>query len=222
MAETWLSGSRIKLFGRALESDFLAIDQKKLGESSDTSLKRLAVGGALAPARIYGFSIDGQYVDLARPAVFLVHGAGADIDAEPVQTGLGTKEPELLSDMKAWDYDRDDFLLRIDVEVGPLERILLEAELGSGGSRVSYGGEQVRLRYGGEQVRLRYSGQQVRGARGWVQRLGLINAPGTAPRACPGRSAGQPGAAQAVDESSRGSRWRNGGRSAQAETLKSG
>ena len=43
-------------------------------------------------------------------------------------------------DMKVWVYDKGDFSMRLDVETGTFERILLEAELdeeawsGSGGA----------------------------------------------------------------------------------------
>src|SRR5213596_1729257 len=37
-------------------------------------------GGYANLARIYGFSFEGTYYDLPKPAIFLVHGPGADMD----------------------------------------------------------------------------------------------------------------------------------------------
>ena len=38
---------------------------------------------------------------------------------------------EFSSDIRVWEYDRGDFSLRLDIDSGPLERILIDAELGS-------------------------------------------------------------------------------------------
>jgi hypothetical protein len=51
-----------------------------------------------------------------------------------------------------WEYDKGDFSLRMDVETGPFERILLDAML-FGGGRSFYGGAEARI-----------SGAEVRGA----------------------------------------------------------
>ena len=62
-------------------------------------------------ARIYGFSYEGQYYDLARPAVYLVFGEGAEIPATVAATGLATQPPNLLSDLRSWTFDQSDLSL---------------------------------------------------------------------------------------------------------------
>ena len=53
-------------------------------------------------------------------------------------------------DIRVWEYDRGDFSLRLDVESGPLERILVDAEQ-SGEDRMPYFGSRiVRRRSPGE------------------------------------------------------------------------
>lgn len=162
MPESLLAASSVKLFGRLIEDKTLIVDTTKIGNNLGQSLGCLPAGTTGKPARIYGFSFEGQYFDLARPAIFLVHDGGKAAKDAATQTGLAIKEPELLDDVLVWEYDRDDFLLRIDVEVGPLERILLEAEIGPDQIRGGYGGQNVRAGFAGQNVRLRYAGQNVR------------------------------------------------------------
>jgi hypothetical protein len=50
--------------------------------------------------------------------------------------------------MKVWAYDKGDFSIRMDVRTGPLEQILLEAEISSDPLRTYFGGQRVRLRGG--------------------------------------------------------------------------
>jgi hypothetical protein len=67
-----------------------------------------------------------------------------------------------LSDIKAWSYDKGDFSIRLDIETGPLDKILLEEAIESGytsaqqGSKVHLGGSKVHL--SGSKVHLRGSG----------------------------------------------------------------
>lgn len=192
-SESLLPGSSIRLFGRVLD-DSLKIDTSKIGRSLGDSLKRLPTGAEAKLARIYGFSLDGQYVDLARPTIFLVHGDGTPVTSSPVEpagaeagdvplpsqptsnpTGLPIEPPRFADDLQVWEYDQEDFLLRIDVEVGPLERILLDAEFGSdrlsqagAHAALSQGGAHAALNQGGAHVRLRAAGAHVRlrGGRG--------------------------------------------------------
>jgi hypothetical protein len=112
-------------------------------------------------ARIYGFSYEGHYYDLPRPAIFLVHGPGtsaelsaglgvpwdrlertpADID----RTGVAGTEKSSSLDIKVWSYDKGDFSVRFDTETGPLEQILLEAALVSESSNAAFSGAHTRL-----------------------------------------------------------------------------
>jgi hypothetical protein len=133
-------------------------------------------------ARIYGFSYEGHYYDLTSPAIFLVHGDGVDPEAPPPDdprvsrapasadlTGVAGRTSSFSEDMKVWSYDKGDFSLRMDIETGPFEEILLEAELAAEEMQGYYSGQRVRasgqrVRASGQRVRA--SGQRVRGSGG--------------------------------------------------------
>ena len=71
--------------------------------------------------------------------------ASSSVDA----SGVAAKNWEFSSDIRVWEYDRADFSLRLDVESGPLERILLGRE--EGGDEMPYfRGQRTRLRGPGE------------------------------------------------------------------------
>lgn len=169
MAEPLLAATGVKLFGQIVVG--LTLDLTAAGGGADGPFKAL-VGKLKVDdprlARVYGFSYEGQYYDLARPAIFLVNGEGAEAANQLPETRVAAVPPELAGQVSAWDYDRDDFSLRLDLDVGSLDRILLDAEIGPTGLRAGYGGQDVRLRYAGQDVRLRYAGQDVRlrGGRG--------------------------------------------------------
>jgi len=141
-------------------------------------------------ARIYAFSYEGHYCDLPKPALFLVDGPGispfipSDIDgsgvaakdwelsqvqgvADPGPVGNAPPAPPPPSnDLRMWEYDKGDFSIRMDVETGPFEQILLEAVL-RGGSTLSSGAD---LRSSGADLRssgadLRISGADLRSRR---------------------------------------------------------
>ena len=66
-------------------------------------------------------------------------------------------------------FDQSDFSLRLEIDVGPIERILLETEIGPDQQRAPYAGQNVRsgyagqnVRYAGQNARLRYAGQNAR------------------------------------------------------------
>jgi hypothetical protein len=96
-------------------------------------------------ARIYGFSFEGQYYDLPRPALFLVHTSG-DVLREGFRfqrttldtAGVLAKEWEFsdsdAADVRVWEYDKGDFSMRLDIETGQFEQILLAAVMRSGSS----------------------------------------------------------------------------------------
>jgi hypothetical protein len=150
MPETLLAASEVMLFGRAVSG--LSVDvsgQTSLGDNSFVK-KQLAKSDARF-ARIYAFSFEGQYYVLPKPAIFLVHGDGVAADDVP---GVAAKDWNLLSDIKAWSYDKGDFSIRLDIETGPLDNILLEEALKSDhasmqGSKVHLGGSKVHLRGSG-------------------------------------------------------------------------
>jgi hypothetical protein len=150
--ETLLSVSAVFMFGR------LVSDIKLVRPDSDDGA-RPNRGGANRflqeqlrdpdsyLARIYYFSFEGSLFELARPALFLVHGLGLEIDPAAADdpdfdllaktpprmtnTGLGWHFGSFASDMKVWVYDKGDFSMRLDVDTGPLEQILLAAESGT-------------------------------------------------------------------------------------------
>jgi hypothetical protein len=114
-------------------------------------------------ARIYGFSYEGHYYDLAKPAIFLVHGPGSDPEAwRPATTlpdarfdrapsdadrsGIARTGTSFAEDMRVWSYDKGDFSLRLDPESGPLEQILLDAELKPDKMQTYYAGATQWLR----------------------------------------------------------------------------
>ena len=65
-------------------------------------------------------------------------------------SGQAQKCCEFSSDMRVWEYDRGDFSLRLDIDSGPLERILIDAELGSDDTMPYFRGQHTRLRGPGE------------------------------------------------------------------------
>ena len=130
-------------------------------------------------ARIYGFSYEGTYYDLPRPVLFLVHGQGepatqaragaagivqpARAPSEPSLTGLAAADFEFADDLRVWSYDKADYTIRMDVETGMFEQVLLDS--GGGGAGVS-GARVSGARVSGARV----SGARVSGARlsgGW-------------------------------------------------------
>jgi hypothetical protein len=167
MPEPLLAATSVKLFGQVVLG--LTLDLSAAGGGENGPFKGLADKLRVADpqlARIYGFSHEGQYYDLARPAIFLVDGPGTAVGNELPETRIAVTPPELAGGVSAWDYDRDDFSLRLDLDVGPLDRILLDAELGP--DRARYAGADIRLRQAGADVRLRHAGADVRlrGGRG--------------------------------------------------------
>lgn len=102
-------------------------------------------------ARIYGFSYEGYYYELPRPVMFLVHGDGlpaseargrtnrARAPGEPSRTGLGEADFQFSDDILVWSYDKADYTIRMDVETGMFEDVLLAAMLGGSGGFDSAG-----------------------------------------------------------------------------------
>ena len=80
--ENMRTPTRVKLFGR-LVVDLTLTPQTSppLGLGANKflahQLTHTREGGVPKLARIYGFSFEGQYYDLPKPAIFLVHGDGA-------------------------------------------------------------------------------------------------------------------------------------------------
>lgn len=134
-------------------------------------------------ARIYGFSFEGTYYELPRPALFLVHGEGTEVDlidtgllrrgaqfarapTNPSVTGLASADFTFADDLKVWSYDRADYTIRMDVESGMFEDILLEPFFGGDGGGGVSGARVGGARVGGARVGgARVGGARVSGAR---------------------------------------------------------
>lgn len=150
--ETLLSVNAVYLFGRALSDIKLKYkdpsDKNRLmgrGQNNFLASQLRNVDAKLA--RIYSFAYEGSFYELARPTVFLVHGEGADPDAplpkaeyerlarspgRITRTGVARHFGAFSTDVKVWVYDKGDFSMRMDIETGTFDEILLEAELAAG------------------------------------------------------------------------------------------
>ena len=100
-------------------------------------------------ARIYGFSYEGYLYDLPRPVLFLVHGDGllaseartgfggvmnrSRAPGDPSLTGLAVADFQFADEVRVWSYDKADYTIRMDVDTGMFEDILLNAVLGGAG-----------------------------------------------------------------------------------------
>lgn len=178
MAETLLSPSNVLLYGRIL----LDLEIKKLASVQPRKLP-VSEGGTVtekespippAPpklgqnkflqeqfsddakfARIYGFSYEGSYYDVAPPAIFLVHGPGTDPEeirpsadrisrapADADRTGIAYTDSSFAEDIRVWSYDKGDFTVRLDPSSGTFDDVLLSYELG--GDMGSFAGANAR------------------------------------------------------------------------------
>lgn len=135
-------------------------------------------------ARIYGFSFEGTYYELPRPVLFLVHGDGypstearSNIKGivkparglgDPSLTGLAAADFQFAEDLRVWSYDKADYSIRLDVETGMLEDILLGPTFGGGGGGLPVSGARVSgARVSGARVSgARISGARLSGGRG--------------------------------------------------------
>lgn len=151
--ETLLGISAIYLFGRELTDVVLKGGdyQSLIGSPAGANNFLRGQFSAKDPtlARIYAFSFEGTFIELSRPAIFLVHGGGSNPDDPPprnidgdieydrlyrspgssARTGLGSQIGALAKDMKVWIYDRSDLSMRLDAQAGTFEQILLSAEV---------------------------------------------------------------------------------------------
>jgi hypothetical protein len=212
MAETLLSPSNILLFGRVVEDlEVKRTSAKDPGgtrhspftENHDTpgeattedrtgperDLETQVVDKTSNFARIYGFSYEGTYYDLPKPALFLVHGPGyavtgtttgkptdtgkvtnpARAPGEPSLSGVATADFQFVDGIKAWSYDKADHTIRMDVEAGELEDVLLDMFFNGGGGPAVSGARVSGARVSGARVSgARVSGARLSGGRGDV------------------------------------------------------
>ena len=155
------------------------------GLGSNTFLKHQLAHPQTRLARIYGFSFEGHNYTLPKPAVFLVHTEGTEVIVHGPEafaqdttggghttldaSGVIARDWEFAAsdpkarDLRMWEYDKGDFSIRLDIQTGTFEEVLLEATL-RGGSDYSSGAD---LRSSGADLRssgadLRISGADLR------------------------------------------------------------
>ena len=118
-------------------------------------------------ARIYAFSYAGGFFELPYPTLFLVHGDGEEVSPgnapgdlaarapnSPTVTGFSAADFQFANDVRYWSYDKADYTIRMDVETGRFEQVLLDMMFDGGAGAMA--GANVR----GANVR----GANVRGA----------------------------------------------------------
>ncbi len=131
-------------------------------------------GGDAGFAKIYGFSYEGRYYDLARPTLFMVHGEGEDVADDSLlgaakdrparaprgssATGVSSADFQFGDAVRVWSYDKADYTVRMDVETGMFEQVILEAELDEESIEAFYSGQRARV----SGQRARVSGQRAR------------------------------------------------------------
>jgi hypothetical protein len=175
--------------GRQVFQDLLKNRGKGLGKNTqlDDQLEEDA-----RFARIYGFSYEGTYFELPNPTLFLVHGDGvsATDGNQPIGTtadppddlhksrapinpsviGVAAADFQFADDIMVWAYDKADYTIRMDVETGMIEQVLLdiffevEAPMLAGG-RVAGGRVAGGRVAGGRVAGGRVAGGRVAGGR---------------------------------------------------------
>ena len=160
--DTIAGDSSIRVFGRLTWDIILREDVEKRNEAY---AKRPGSTGPVPPrlsennllieqlcsehaklARISCFSYQNEMFDLAKPAIFLVHGEGTRVEfsAESGASGLVLRKSppytelsgmvgqkgSFAPDIFMWVYDRADFTVRLDTETGSFDQVLLAFELG--------------------------------------------------------------------------------------------
>ena len=195
--ESLLNVSAVYLFGKVV-SDLQIIgetdpeDENRLPrEGANNFLRDQIRNGNADLARIYAFSFEGCLYELTRPSLFIVHGPGEDPDSPgPTgdlrrlarspgrisKSGVGRQSGSFSMEMRVWVYDKGDFSMRLDVETGSFEHILLDAELDeeasggrSSGGRSSGGRSSGGRSSGGRSSGGRSSGVMGRSS-GWMPR----------------------------------------------------
>jgi hypothetical protein len=156
MPETLLTQSAVKMYGRVLKGvKLLPLEAGDASNLGFNKFLRQQFNGNFNPddqrgqnvprlARIYAFSFEGAFYNLPRPAIFLVHGNGKPIQGSgtydaPGRNGLAVLDDSGIpardfvfeTDVRYWEYDKDDISLRLDSFSGTLDDILIEAALSS-------------------------------------------------------------------------------------------
>jgi hypothetical protein len=148
-----------------------AVEKRKFGNKM---LESQWAGEDPKLARIYGFGFEGTYYELPNPTVFLVHGKGESVTDEnqpehhasraptnPSLSGLAAADFQFSDDVMMWSYDKADYSIRMDVETGMLEQVLLDAYFGGDDGAFVSGSKVSGSKVSGSKV----SGSKVRGSK---------------------------------------------------------
>lgn len=142
MVESLLSISEVQLYGEPVT------DMTYRGKKGDPVKKF---------TRVFGFGFEGAYYALDAPIIMLLENAGKELTDKDTPKDV---KNSFTTDIRVWTVDKSDKSVRLDELTGTIEDILLEVELGGGGSRVS-GGRVSGGRVSGGRV----SGGRVSGGR---------------------------------------------------------
>lgn len=135
LRESLFAPSTVRLFGRLFEG--LQLGELGINPESNAPLLRFLRSEEASKraklARIYGYSYLGNYYKLLEPAVFLVQGDGTPVTPgqAPIPlsvTGVEFKDEVFAQEVRMWAADQLDMAVRIDITIGWLKDILLEAE----------------------------------------------------------------------------------------------
>lgn len=153
MPETLLSATSIKMYGRKVGDLVLSPRDPGGGLGDNRFLRKQLAKEAACFARIYAFTYEGNYYELPRPCIFLVHGDGEPVSGDSVDaTGVAGHDWSLSTDVRMWEYDKGDFSLRLEVDSGPLEQILLEATIHAQNLQSHYSGKMAMSHRGGKLI----------------------------------------------------------------------
>ena len=163
--DTLMGQSRVLIYGREMKGIKISVKDLSDGIGFNKLLrnqfgdKDTSEDAKPRFAAVYGFEFEGHYYDLSAPTVLLVHGEGTT----PEEAGAVVESnPKLAGKVKVWSYDKADFSMRLDIDSGPLESILLEQALDEEG----LAGEMSGKRVSGKRVSgKRVSGKRVSGKR---------------------------------------------------------
>jgi hypothetical protein len=138
MSETFLEPTRLLLFGKLfpeLKYDPPANPAQPAPGDLPLSVRSLPAAGNFA--RIYGFSYEGHYYKLPRPLLFLVQGNGTTAIPQgggqrfrTHLTGVEAKDWQFGNDILVWAVDERDVAVRLDLEIGTFDRVLLKPSIG--------------------------------------------------------------------------------------------
>lgn len=130
------------------DNSFKLLARRRIGAGRRRGANRqleAQLGPDAKMARIYGFSFEGNYYGLSVPTIFLVHGEGELVTQKgedtpnPARaprkveiTGLAAAGFDFADSLRTWSYDQADYTIRMNVETGMFEQVLLDAMFDGG------------------------------------------------------------------------------------------